>query len=343
VKSESLQNVSPWSSARDLLLGSGARKSWPAHAWRHSRQFVRESWYAVRPEERLTFASSQQIANSIAALHSQASDTTQEQKDTEAPIFLLSTGWRSGSTLLQRILVTDSRVFLWGEPLGEMTLVSRIAEMLSHLGARDLQFWHNQPGLESLSSAWLATSWIATFTPPSEDFRLALRALFDRWLAEPTRRNGFARWGFKEVRLAAAEARVLYWLYPNAKFVILSRHPYDCYLSLSGANYHPLYYRYPNCRVDSAAGFSRRWNQLALSWAELPEGFPFFHVKYEDLVSGQFDFRKLESWLGIQITEDIALSVVVGHSSARPQLSWYERRIIAREAGGGMRALGYSI
>lgn len=94
--------------------------------------------------------------------------------------------------------------------------------------------------------------------------------------------------------------------------------------------------------MDSAAGFARHWNRLAVSWSGLPEGFPAFYIKYEDLISGKFDFRKLESWLGIEIREDIALSVVVGRSSVRSGASWYERWIIARAAAAGMRALGYS-
>lgn len=154
------------------------------------------------------------------------------------------------------------------------------------------------------------------------------------------RRSGFATWGFKEVRLGASEASLLYWLYPGAKFVVLSRHAYDCYLSLSDANYHPLYYDIPTF-VSTAAGFGRHWNR-ALSWAELPEGFPCRHIKYEDVISGRFDFHELGSWLGLQIREDIALPVVVGHSSKRPELTWYERQIIARKAAPGMRSLGYS-
>jgi hypothetical protein len=253
---------------------------------------------------------------------------------------LLSTGWRTGSTLLQRILVTDPHLFFWGEPLGEMTLVSRVTEMVNRsLSPPDLK-WRARPLPDNLTSSSLATSWIATLSPPGDDFRLALRSLFDRWLGDPARRLGFARWGLKEVRLGAAEASLLYWLYPNAKFVILSRHPYDSYVSLSDANWHPLYYQ--DLRVDSAAGFAGHWNRIALSWSELPDGFPAFHVKYEDLVSGNYDFRKLESWLGIEIREDIALSVVVGHSSVRTRPSWYERWIIAQQAAPGMRSLGYS-
>ena len=206
-------------------------------------------------------------------MHSSPADHANEDSLGEGPIFLLSTGWRAGSTLLQRILVTDPRLLLWGEPLGEMTLVSRIAEMMANsINPRNLVLWKNQ---QDPSSSALATSWIANFYPSSSDFRSALRSLFDQWLAEPAHRRGFARWGFKEVRIGATEAYLLHWLYPNAKFVLISRHPYDCYRSLADSNWKGIIDRYPDVPVDSAAAFALCWNQIAMSWNQLPaRGFP---------------------------------------------------------------------
>jgi hypothetical protein len=237
-------------------------------------------------------------------------------------------------------LVTDQRLLLWGEPLGEMALVSRIVEMVcDSLSPRNLELWKKQ---DNLTSSSMATSWVANLYPPGSDFRLALRSLFDRWLGEPARQRSFARWGFKEVRLGATEATLLRWLYPGAKFVVISRHPYDCYRSLADSNWEEVYYRHPGIPINSAAGFAKHWNRLALSWSELPVDFPLFHIKYEDLVKGQVDFRELESWLGLEIREDVALSVTVGGTATRSRLGWYERLIIAREAAAGMHALGYS-
>lgn len=239
---------------------------------------------------------------------------------------------------MQRILVTDSRLLLWGEPLGEMALAGRIAEMISHL-EQPIKWgvWENQP---DANSPTLATTWIANFYPSITYFRAALRRLFDEWLAIPARKRGFTRWGFKEVRQSATEATLLHWLFPNAKFVVISRHPYHSYRSIADPRWVP-YYRYPDIRVGSAASFAHHWNRVALSWFDLPVGFPYFHIKYEDLVSGKVDFRQLESWLGIEIKEQVALSVRVGGTAKREGLTWYERSIIAREAGAGMRALGY--
>jgi len=313
-----------------------ARNTWLGGVVRACRRCRRELWGWVQCEQ-VTFPNLEQLTESMEVFGASAS--LNGDGDTDAPIFLLSTGWRAGSTLLQRILVTDSRLLLWGEPLGEMTLASKITQIVNgSLSPRNLEIWRRQGNLTSSS---LATSWIANLYPPGSDFRSALRSLFDRWLGEPARRNGFARWGFKEVRFGGSEAALLRWLYPQAKFVIISRHPYECYRSLSDSGW-PVYYRYPDVRVNSAARFARYWNGLAMSWAELPEGFPCFHIKYEDLISGKVDFRKLESWLGLRIREDVALSASVGGTATRSQLSWHERLIIAHEAEAGMRALGYS-
>lgn len=282
----------------------------------------------------------QQFAESLTKLRFPACDTVNDGRNDEAPIFILSTGQRSGSTLLQRILVTDPRLILWGEPLGEMTLVPNLTEMLYQLGRDPLGQIHYIED-DDLTSSRMATSWIALLFPPPDDFRLALADLFNRWLGVPARQRGFMRWGFKEVRLGAVEAYLLHWLYPQAKFLFLTRHPYDCYRSVADSGW-TCYYRHPDVRLDSAAWYARNWNRLVLSWSELPPGFPSVHIKYEDLIQGKVDFRKLESWLNLEIKEELALTAKVGKTAMRKQLTWYERFIIKSEAAAGMKSLQYA-
>jgi hypothetical protein len=293
------------------------------------------AWARCRPIQLPTVS---QLAQGLAALDVPDSDAA-ENNSTESPVFLLSIGWRAGSTLLQRILVTDPSLLLWGEPLGEMTLVTKVAQMMSHaISPTNLGLWRNQ---EDPNSGELATSWVANLYPSSGDFRSALRGLFDRWLGAPARERGFTRWGFKEVRFGAAEAYLLHWLYPNAKFVLISRHPYDCYRSLADSKWEGVYYRYPDVGIDSVASFARCWNDIALSWQQLPEGFPCLQIRYSDLIGGKVDFRKLESWLNLEIRENIALKASVGGTAKRHRINWCERMIIADVAKHGMRALGY--
>jgi hypothetical protein len=324
---------------KETRVWASARESWIGESYRAGKNICHEfsAWMRHPAAHRENV---QQIIKSIAALDKCGSDLAQEATVEESPIFLLSTGWRAGSTLLQRILVTDPRLLIWGEPFGEMALLSRITEMVNNfLSPRDLALWNKQ---DNVGSSSLSTSWIATLSPPGNDFRLALRGLIDRWLGEPARQRGFSRWGLKEVRLGASEAYLLHWLFPNARFVTISRHPHACYRSLADSNWQGVFDRHPEVYVDTAAGFARHWNRLALSWSQLPTGFPCVHIKYEDLVGGELDFRDLESWLRLELEEDTALSVSVGGTAVRTRLRWYERSVINHEAADGMRALGYS-
>jgi len=324
---------------RKAQVRAWGRRGWMGELVRAYKSCRHEFWSSMQREQ-LSPPNVAQLARSIEVLRACVSDPDNGGSDTEAPIFLLSTGWRAGSTLLQRVLVTDPRLLIWGEPLGELNLVSRVTEMVSNsLSPRDLQLWYDQG---ELSRSSLTTSWIATLSPPGGDLRLALRGLFVQWLGEPARRLGFARWGLKEVRLGAAEATLLYWLFPRAKFVILSRNPYDGYRSFADSGWRHLYHRHPEVCIDSAATFARHWNRLAVGWHELPAGFPLFHIKYEDLVAGKVDFRELGSFLGIEIKEETALSASVGGTAVRSRLNWYERWIITREAAAGIDALCYS-
>lgn len=316
-----------------------ARESWLGRAVRECRRCRRELWAWARCEK-VAASNVQQLVESIAAIPVRTLDSANQAKDTEAPIFLLSTGGRAGSTLFQRILVTDSRVLLWGEPLAQMGLIPRITEAVSgSVDPHHMQLWRES---DKPRSDALPTSWINILFPPGDDFRSALRTFFDRWLGDPAKERGYARWGFKEVRLGAAEAVLLHWLYPNAKFIILSRHPYDSYRSLADSNWNICWDRYTGTLMNSAVSFARIWNQMAVSWTQLPAGFPCVFIRYEDLTSGNFDFRKLESWLGIEIRENVALSLRLGGTTKRPHLSWFERLIIDREAAAGMQVLGHS-
>jgi hypothetical protein len=305
--------------------------------------YLRETWDWIRCKD-IQFARVGDLQRTLQMLD-RASSLEASVGDAESPIFLLGNGWRTGSTLLQRILVTDPKLLLWGEPFGEMALISELAEVLSRLSTfPDLERRYAPEDVTASpnTAAAMAKSWIATLYPHGTHLRAALRSLLGLWLGQPAAERGFSLWGFKEVRLGATEATLLQWLYPNARFVVLSRNPFDCYLSLSDSGWDHVYYRRPDIRVDSAAGFARHWNRLAVGWSDLPASFPLVHIKYEDLVAGRVDFRKLESWLGLAVNEKEALREVVGHTAVRRSLNWYERLIIKHEAGAGMRLLGYS-
>src|SRR5206468_2205593 len=131
----------------------------------------------------------------------------------------------------------------------------------------------------------------------------------------------------KEVRLGAAEATLLRWAFPRAKFVVLTRHPFAAYRSASRANPpgRPwgTFARWPDRPIEGAAPFARHWDALATSWSETY--VPYSLVKYEDVVEGRYDFRKLEATLGLKLDEQAALAIKVGGTPDRTPLRSYER------------------
>jgi hypothetical protein len=255
------------------------------------------------------------------------------------PVFVLATGWRTGSTLLQRVLMTDRRLMLWGEPLGRFGLLTRLSEAVCGVqaGWPPNEYWFDQRPPGDLTACW-----IANLFPPAEDFRASLRALFDRWLCEPARLRGYTRWGFKEVRLGAAEGVLLRWLYPSAHFVVISRNPINAYRSVKGsARDWSLFARWPDRHVDCVVSFARHWDSLASSWTGGPTDLAPFVVRYEDLTSSD-DFAPLASRLQLSLEPARALDIRVGATGGDGAVSMLERVLVRRETTTGRRAMGYS-
>ena len=94
------------------------------------------------------------------------------EHEAEVPIFLLSSGWRTGSTLLQRVLMTDRKLLLWGEPLGRMEILSHLTDAIARGSLGDA--WPADRWMDENPEADLATQWIANLYPPANDLRRAL-------------------------------------------------------------------------------------------------------------------------------------------------------------------------
>lgn len=242
--------------------------------------------------------------------------------------------------MMQRILVSDPDVFIWGEPFGRMGLIPKLTESLAAVAPawEGDEFWFR----EGSDTSGLSTRWIANLFPAPEHFRAAARSFFDRWLKEPAHREGRRRWGFKETRLGSADAAMLAWLYPRAKFVVLTRNPLDAYRSIvHSSRSFRLWERWPERPVDSAAAFAGHWNRLVMSWTDKSLSVQKFVVKYEDVADRSLYFRAFENWLGVHVNEETALESRIGATAGPEPLAWYERFAVTQAAKPGMRLLGY--
>lgn len=195
--------------------------------------------------------------------------------ENDRPIFILSAGWRAGSTLLQRILCSHPDIMIWGE---NRALCSDLAAAQAKVD--DLQELSRSQ--QTRSKEPLHQSWIPMINPGRSDWEMGLRRLFGSLYADPSLRMGARRWGFKEVRHDMSIARFLRGLFPQARFVLLVRHPAHCLASAratTGANRGLL------VEAGGAQAFLDHWRRLALSFADEAEPGCCLCVRYEDLIA----------------------------------------------------------
>lgn len=262
----------------------------------------------------------------------------------ERPIILLAAGWRSGSTLLQRVLMSHPDLMIWGEPFARsgitMTLAAQLNAFTSEWPPPDY-FVANQG--TDLSAAWIANSY-----PNPAQLIDAHRAFFTKLLATPAKGLGRSRWGFKEVRLRGSHALYLKLLFPKARFVFLVRDPFAAFASFRHyikSDFHA----WPERPVRWAGEFGRLWRELALDLERVAPEVDALWLKYEDYLSDTALHEKLCSHVDADLRPPGELSLIpsggqVGATqTAKPEnrLLWYERRALKQALGDAGVRLGY--
>lgn len=253
------------------------------------------------------------------------------------PIFVLSSGWRSGSTMLQRLIV--HRCFLWGEPFGHAGLIDSLADHLRCFTDRWPESHHFYRGGDAVA---LSQTFIANLYPSVQALLHAHQGFFERLFAIPARQAGACRWGFKEVRLSVDHALYLKWLYPNAKFLFLIRNPYDAWRSYAAraAKGWKWFNRWPDQPL-TVHSFAAHWNRLVTSFINDHPKVNGLVVRYEDLKQG--DYSAIEDYLGFPLCQDAGrANPSDGGPPPLAELSDYDRLAMNEGLGALAASLGYA-
>ena len=256
----------------------------------------------------------------------------------DEPIFILAAGWRSGSTLLQRLVMSSGEALIWGEPYANADYPGSLGRSLRIFTEEyPINEWFIGPDRGRRSD--LSEQWIANLYPNVPDLIAAHRRFFLRLYAEPAEARGYRRWGLKEVRLDIEDARYLRLLFPNGKFLFLYRSPYTSWQSYR--IWRNWYYRWPNEPIFTAREFGRLWRAMVQGYLDGGEALGGRLVRFEDLVESRTDVEGLARYLSVPLDSAVLIVRVPGRGVDPDPIPATELRMLRRVVNPVASQLGY--
>lgn len=268
-----------------------------------------------------------------------ARTSPETRESDEQPIFLLSAGWRSGSTLLQRMLMEHNRdIIMWGEPFDHSNIHDCMANQFRSFTA---QWPFERFFLSKRAGRNLADEWVANLYPDVDYLLKAHRRFFDGVFGEPARAIGRSCWGVKEVRLTIDHATYFRALYPRCKIVFLYRNPHDAYLSFRRLEAR-WFWSWPDDLVKTPYAFGRHWAETTRGFLEGRRKVNALLIRYEDL-DHPTEVERLADYLGWRVSRSSTLERRdIGESQGKSgRLPWLDRSILDFVTGATRRAAGY--
>ena len=202
------------------------------------------------------------------------------------PVFVLSSSWRSGSTLLQRFITATGEVLVWGETGGALSALADALKGWEQITADSTRRFPGGVGGKGEAAygkfiaspkAEHAGQWIANLAPPYADIADGLRGLFDTLYGQRAESLGYPRYGIKETRCDLDTARKLRGLFPDARFLFLVRNPIDVALSLKRRNWMGRKQGHATLKF-----YAEHWRTRSMQFRQADFGLT---LRYEDFIA----------------------------------------------------------
>lgn len=257
-------------------------------------------------------------------------DSYDSEKSAESPIFIFSAGWRSGSTLLQRLISSDDQTLIWGEPYDRMTIVQSLSRTFLPISNTwpPYDYFGKLDSIQSLSK-----SWIANLYPRPLELLEANRGYMDILFARPAKSKGAKRWGIKEVRYGLKEALYLKLLYPNCKLILIKRNLFDTYSSYKKfAPSMDWYSEWPKHRAFTPFSFARHRRRLINEFDSIERLTDCYALDYEELLNNETTVKRLSEYCEVKIDSNV-LEARIGSgkerkSNERNEITAFERMLL---------------
>lgn len=265
----------------------------------------------------------------------------------EKPIFIFSSSWRSGSTLLQRYVTASGEALIWGETvdaLGSLRDAMACWEQTSAESSR--RFAHGTGGdgeqayrkFITTTKSDHAQQWIANLTPPYAEVVSSMRTMLIELYGKRAEVLGYPRFGIKETRCDLNTARFLQMLFPDAKFIFLVRNPLAAILSIKRRNWFERPAGYATLHY-----YAKHWMVRSAQFREAGFGMA---LRYEDFISDTSRREKLMDYLEIETlppADFLETSRVDWTTRDISTLTWLERFWIHHWLSKEMKQWGYLV
>lgn len=263
----------------------------------------------------------------------------------QKPIFIFSSSWRSGSTLLQRFVTASGEALIWGETGGALCAISEAIADWEQITASSSRHFPSGLGgageaayrqLTSSPKDQHALQWIANLSPPYAEILDQLRSMFLALYHDRAMELGYSRFGFKETRCGLESAQRLLRVFPDARFIFLVRNPLDVILSIKRRNWMEKPANHATLKF-----FAMHWLRNSRQFRNADFGL---YLRYEDFVANASLRSQVLDYLDIgsaPAADFIQSSHVDWMTSDTSELSMFERVKLKYWLSDEMKAQGY--